>query len=133
MDADATDQPAEQQAGPTATVTSRTETITVTARVDLSGFSALRLGRGDSALTLSSATVTATEHDGHASCSVRIAGKNPWNVQQSGTFTAPRGTDVDRADPYNTRVGHVSDLPADLRAALEAATGIRFADYGVSR
>lgn len=133
MDANATDQPAEQPTGPTATLTSRTVNITVKARVELAGFRSLSLLRGDAPLSLTSATVTATEHDGHASCSVHVVGKNGWHVEQTGTFTAPRATDVDRADPYNTRVGHVSDLPSDLRAALEAATGIRFADYGVSR
>jgi hypothetical protein len=112
-------------------VTSRTETITVTARVNLAGFRDLSLLRGDAPLSLTGATVTATEHDGHASCSVHVIGKNAWHVEQTGTFTAPRGTDVDRYDPYNARVGHVSDLPAELLAALEDATGITFADYGV--
>ncbi|WP_251153822.1 hypothetical protein [Cellulosimicrobium sp. Marseille-Q4280] len=118
--------------GPTANLVRRTETIEVAARVELGGFPDLSLLRGDSPLILTHATVTATEHDGHASCRVHVVGTNHWNVQQTGTFTAPRGTDTDPNDAYNARVGHVSDLPADLRAALEAATGIRFADYGVA-
>lgn len=131
MDVDATDQP-EQPTGPTATVTSRTVNITVTARVDLAGFADLSLLRGDSPLIMSRATVTATERDGHASCCVHIVGRNHWDVVQTGTFTAPHASEIDRADPYNSRVGHVSDLPADLLTALEDATGITFADYGVA-
>ena len=132
MDVDTSEQPAEQPTGPRATVTSRTETITVTACMNLDGFRDLNLLRGDSPLSLTSATVTATEHDGHASCSVHVVGTNAWHIEQTGTFTAPRGTDVDRVDPYNTRVGHVSDLPAELLAEIEDATGITFADYGVT-
>lgn len=114
-----------------ATVTTRSTSIEVFVSMSLTGFDATLMG-GEEPLDVDHVTVTAIECDGHASVTVQVRGTNPWGMRQSGTYEAPTPAGRDPHDPYNSRVGHVQDLPAALRTVIEDACGVVFADYGVT-
>jgi len=110
------------------TLERRRERLEVTATMGVTGFGRLNMGRGYP-LALESVTVTAVEDDGHRSVTLTARGRNQWGVQQYGTWSLPHPTRARSSDPYNPYHGLITDLPQRLLDAVEAASGIRFADY----
>lgn len=103
-------------------VTSRSERYEAVMSLDVDGVWAM-------GLDLNRVTVTAVQWDGRSAVTVTLEGVNEHGVTQRGIYSGPTGTKADPGDPYNPRVGHLTDLPDTIRGVVEEATGLRLADY----
>ena len=113
---------------PAVTLVHRRERFQVTVSLDVTGFGPMSMGAGYP-LTLEAVSVTAVQDDDRRSVILEAHGTNQWGVAQSGCWSLPRPT---TPPPYNSQtpyVGLITDLPRVLLDAVEAAAGIRFADY----
>ncbi|WP_156250879.1 hypothetical protein [Pseudactinotalea terrae] len=119
-------------AAPVASLKRRRERLEVTATLGVTGFGRLNMGRGYP-VTLESVTVTAVEDNGSRSVTLTARGRNEWGVAQYGTWSLPHPSTAHSSDPYNPYHGLVTELPQPLLEAVEAASGIRFADYQESQ
>lgn len=118
-------------AAPAVTLKGRQEKVKVTVGLDVTGFGPLRLSRSGSAypLTLSAVTVVATLDGETRSVKLYAHGKNQWGVDQTGEWGLPHATRAPSYDSQSPYIGLITDLPRELLDAVEAAAGIRFADY----
>lgn len=114
---------------PAVTLRSRREQLKVSVGLDVSGFGPMNVSRNGYPLTLSSVTLVATHDENVRSVLLYAHGKNRWGVEQSGSWGLPAATSAPSYDSQNPYIGRITDLPCELLDAVEAAAGIRFADY----
>lgn len=115
-------------AAPAVTLVRRREKLEVAVDLDVTGFGPMGMG-GGYPLTLEAVSVTAIQDDDRRFVSLHARGKNQWGVAQSGCWSLPRPTTPPTYDSQTPYVGLITRLPRQLLDAVEAAAGIRFADY----
>jgi len=108
---------------PTARMVRRTETVEVTALLEVAGLDPV------GGVDLHRVDVVAWLSGDRSGVRLRLVGTNTNGVTRDGRFSAPHAAGADPTDPHNTWHGHVNDLPRELLELTEKATGIRFADY----
>jgi len=112
-----------------ARITKTSETLTVEVAVDLIGFGQMRFAHGSSKFTPNAAQVTVTHGPTGNRLEVSIRGVSDSGLGRHCYWSSPYATQAPDHDTSDPLVGYASEIPSPVLDALEAATGISFADY----